>query len=47
MNFMSIIPNSHSWVLLPELSAFHAMSQITFLGSHHFQRSSTSTPQCK
>ncbi|MFC4994678.1 hypothetical protein [Rubritalea tangerina] len=47
VNFTSIIPDSSCWVYLPELSAFYTMSQTTSLGSHHFQRFSTSTPLCK
>ncbi|MFC4994706.1 hypothetical protein [Rubritalea tangerina] len=30
VNLMNIILSSKSWVRLPELSAFHAMSQISF-----------------
>ncbi|MFC4994700.1 hypothetical protein [Rubritalea tangerina] len=30
VNLMNIIPSSKSWVRIPELSAFHAMRQISF-----------------
>ncbi|MFC4994802.1 hypothetical protein [Rubritalea tangerina] len=30
VNFAYVLHSSHSWVRLPELSAFHAMSQISF-----------------
>ncbi|MFC4994731.1 hypothetical protein [Rubritalea tangerina] len=36
VNLMNIIPSSKSWIRLPELSAFHAMSQISFLGFQRF-----------
>ncbi|MFC4994832.1 hypothetical protein [Rubritalea tangerina] len=36
VNLTNIIPSSKSWVRLPEPSAFHAMSQISFLGFLRF-----------